>query len=389
LTKRQRIEGLFAESEVRTMAAWEFRRRGETGVIAVLGDWLVKAGGAGIPRISRLSGPAGLRRLAFDVSGLGRWDMTLVAFLWDVKQLAAASHIIVDDSELPPTAQKLLGLLPARPKERPVVRRRRVRPLAWISGRAASFLSGLGGSAMLAIAMAGGTLKLLAGRAHVRGADFIRDLNDAGPRALVIVGVVNLLVGAIIAFIGAAQLRQFSAQAYVPNLVGVTCVRELASVITGIVMAGRTGGAYAARLATMRGSDEIAALSSLGIPVDQYLVLPSVVSLCTTMPVLYLVASFMAIAGGLAVATLSLDFTGAGYLYETFQAVPLGDFVIGAVKSLAFAALIGITSCRIGLNAARSAQAVGNAATSAVVLNIVGIIALDAMFAVVLARLGI
>ena len=178
-------------------------------------------------------------------------------------------------------------------------------------------------------------------------------------------------------------------QAYVPNLVGVTCVRELASVITAIVMAGRTGGAYAARLATMRGNDEIAALSSLGIPVDQYLVLPSVVSLCTTMPILYLVGSFMAIAGGLAVATVSLDFTGAGYLYQTFQAVPLGDFVIGAVKSLAFAALIGITSCRIGLKAGRSAQAVGTAATSAVVLNIVGIIGLDAMFAVVLARLGV
>src|SRR6201998_1019032 len=122
---------------MRTMGAWEFRRRGEGGVIAVWGDWLVKAGGPGIPRISRLSGPAGLRRLAFDVSGLGRWDMTLVAFLWDVKQLAAASDILVDDIELPPTAQKLLGLLPARPKERPVVRRRRFRPPPGLSARVA------------------------------------------------------------------------------------------------------------------------------------------------------------------------------------------------------------------------------------------------------------
>src|ERR1700739_4456189 len=122
---------------MRTMGAWEFRRRGEGGVIAVWGDWLVKAGGAQIPRISRFSGPAGLRRLAFDVSGLGRWDMTLVAFLWDVKQLAAASDIIVDDSELPPTAQKLLGLLPARPKARRVGGRWRGRPAAWVSRRAA------------------------------------------------------------------------------------------------------------------------------------------------------------------------------------------------------------------------------------------------------------
>ena len=349
----------------------------------------MRADGVGMPRISRLCDRAGLRRIVFDVRGLGRWDMTFVAFLWDVKQLAAASGIIVDDSELPPTAQKLLGLLPGQPKERPVVRRSRFRPLAWMSARAAGFLSDLGASAMLAIAMAGGTATLLAGRAHVRGADFVRDLNDAGPRALAIVGVVNFLVGAIIAFIGATQLRQFAAQAYVPNLVGVTCVRELASVITAIVMTGRTGGAYAARLATMRGNDEIAALAGLGIPVDQYLIFPSVVSLCATMPILYLIGSLMAIAGGLAVATVSLDFTAAGYLHETFQAVPLGDFVIGAVKSLAFAALIGITSCRMGLKAPRGAQAVGDAATGAVVVNLVGIIALDAMFAILFDRLGV
>jgi phospholipid/cholesterol/gamma-HCH transport system permease protein len=158
--------------------------------------------------------------------------------------------------------------------------------------------------------------------------------------------------------------------------------------MTAIVMAGRSGGAYAARIASMKGNDEIAALQTAGIPINDFVLLPAIASLCLMMPILYLLGTFAAIFGGLAVAVASLGFSAAGYLHATFLAVSAGNFIFGAGKSLAFAALIGIISCRTGLKSARSAAAVGQAATAAVVANIIGIIALDAIFAAIAGAYG-
>jgi phospholipid/cholesterol/gamma-HCH transport system permease protein len=340
------------------------------------------------PEISRLCGNPAIRRVAFDTSRLGRWDTMLVAFLWDIKRASTASGMIFDDSALPPSARQLVSLLPAAPRKQRTPAQLRFRPVSWTLAKAVSFLVEIGRSTAMLVETAAGSAKLLLGRARFRGVDLLSDLLNAGPRAVAIVGTVNFLVGAILAFIGAAELRQYAAETYVPNLVGVASVRELSSVITAIVMAGRTGGAYAARIATMRGNDEIAALRVLGIPIGEFLILPSVVSLCLAMPILYLLGCFFAILGGLAVSSVSLGFTALQYLRETLDAVPLSDFVFGAVKSIAFAALIGTVSCRMGLRAARSARAVGDAATGAVVANILGIIALDAMFAVIMDARG-
>ena len=370
------------------MPAWEFRRADEAVVIALRGDWITKSQ-VRTPEIGRLCLHGTVRRVAFDVSRLGRWDTTLVAFLWDIKQAAAASEVILDDSALPPSARELMGLLPAKPAKPQRPAARRLRPLGWTLAKVLSLLTEIGESAVLAGATAAGCVRLLLGRARLRGVDFVSDLLNAGARAVAIVGIVNFLIGAILAFVGAAELRQLGAQAYVPSLVGVGSVRELASIVTAIVMAGRTGGSYAARIASMRGNDEIAALQVLGIPVNDFLILPAVASLCVTMPILYLLGCFISILGGLAVATVSLGFTASQYWRETLDAIPLGDFAFGAAKSIAFAVLIGTLSCRMGLKAARSARAVGDAATSAVVANIAGIIALDAVFAAMMDARGV
>lgn len=365
---------------LKQMPVWEFRQADGAAVIALCGDWLsqweVRA-----PEIGRLCRDGAIRRIGFDVGHLGRWDTTLVALLWDIKRAAAAADVIVDDSALPQSARQLMRLLTAKPAMEPHAADHGFRPLSRTLARALSLLTELGEGAVLAAATARASVRLLFGRARFRGVDLVSDLLNAGPRAVVIVGIVNFLVGGILAFVGAAELRQLAAQAYVANLVGVASVRELASIVTAIVMAGRTGGSYAARVASMQGNDEIAALRVLGIPIDDFLILPSVVSLCVAMPILYLIGCFISIAGGLAVATVSLGFTASQYLRESLDAIPLGDFVFGASKSIAFAMLIGIVSCRAGLKAVRSARAVGDAATSAVVTNIAGIIALDALFA--------
>jgi phospholipid/cholesterol/gamma-HCH transport system permease protein len=369
------------------MSAWEFRSRNGAATIALSGDWLTRSQ-VHAPEIVRLCKNPAIRRVAFDTGRLGKWDTTLVAFLWDVKRAAVANGTTFDDSALPRSARQLMSLLPAALRKPPIPARFRFHPISWIVTRAVNLLAEVGSSAVLVAETAAGSARSLLGRARFRWVDLLSDLLNAGPRAVAIVGTVNFLVGAILAFIGAAELRAYAAQTYVPNLVGVASVRELSSVVTAIVMAGRTGGAYAARIASMRGNDEIAALRVLGIPVSEFLVLPAVISLCIAMPILYLLGSFIAILGGLAVSTVSLGFTAMQYLRETLDAVPLSDFVFGVIKSVAFAALIGTVSCRMGLKAARSARAVGDAATGAVVANILGIIALDALFAVIMDARG-
>jgi phospholipid/cholesterol/gamma-HCH transport system permease protein len=216
----------------------------------------------------------------------------------------------------------------------------------------------------------------------MRRIDLVACLEDAGLAALPMVALVNVLVGAILAFVGAIELRRFGADIYIANLVGIAQVREMAAVMTAIVMAGRTGGAYAAEIASMQGSNELDALVVLGVPVQEYLVLPRVLALTIMTPLLYLYGSFVGILGGFAVAVSMLHISPALFVAQIRDAVTLSQVVFGLSKSVAFGALIAIAGCRIGLKAGRSATDVGHAATQAVVVGIVGVITVDAVFAV-------
>lgn len=219
--------------------------------------------------------------------------------------------------------------------------------------------------------------------------DVLALMREVGPGALIIVAIVNGLVGAILAFVGAEELRQFGAQIYVADLVGIALVRELAAIMTAIVMAGRTGGAFAAQIATMQGNEEIDALEVFGIPILDYLVLPRIAALVAMLPLLYLYGCAAGLIGGFVVSISVLDLTSVSYIEETLRAIAGRQFVIGLTKSIAFGALISLASCQIGLRAGRSAADVGRAATSAVVAGIIGIIALDAIFAICTNALGI
>lgn len=357
--------------------------------MALAGDWAALSGRTPAFPPDGLDGIAQGQALTFDTTGLGHWDTGLVAYLWDAERAAAAAGVTMDRGSLPEPARKLLGLLPAQLAQPHRATRRAWRPLEHTGGWVIAKLAGLGAlSAMLATAVRGGVLAVF-GWTRMRGVDLLANLRDAGPASLPIISVVNVLIGAIFAFVGAAQLRKFAADTYVANLVGLAVVREMAAVMTAIVMAGRTGGAYAARIATMEGNEEIDALQVFGIPVSDYVVLPATLALVVTMPFLYLYGCLVGIAGGFAVSIAMLDVTAAGYLHQTLNAVPFSQFVFGFLKSIAFAVLIGVTSCRIGLQAGRSAADVGTAATRAVVVGIVGVIAMDAAFAIIANVAGI
>lgn len=354
--------------------------------MVLTGDWLAQAGP--IPAFPGSTGEA-REAMRFDASRLGRWDTGLIAFLWDAKRAAAGTGVRFDPAALPVAATKLLSLLPDRTADVVDKTRGRIGPLTRIGAGTLGLLGEFGRINLLLAATVRGGAQAALGRAHMRRVDLFANIRDAGPAALVIVSVVNFLIGAILAFVGAVQLRKFAADMYVANLVGLALVREMSAVMTAIVMAGRTGGAYAARIATMQGNEEIDALTVIGIPVSDYVVLPAVLALVFTMPFLYLYGCLVGMLGGFVVAIGMLNVTGAGYLNQTLGAVGFGQFAFGFMKSIAFAVLIGVTSCRIGLKAGRSAADVGVAATRAVVVGIVGVIALDAVCAVIANVFGI
>jgi phospholipid/cholesterol/gamma-HCH transport system permease protein len=214
-------------------------------------------------------------------------------------------------------------------------------------------------------------------------------MQQAGAEALPIITLISFLVGVIMAFVGAVQLQKFGAAIYVADLVGIAVVREMGAMMTGIVMAGRTGAAFAAQLGTMKVTQEIDALTTMGIAPMEFLVLPRALALCLMMPLLCLYSDLVGIVGGAAIATGMLGLSLPVYFTELFQAVTLTDLAGGIFKASVYGVLIAIAGCLRGMESGSSASAVGDAATSAVVTGIVLIISACGLFAVVFYVLGI
>jgi phospholipid/cholesterol/gamma-HCH transport system permease protein len=350
-------------------------------LVTLTGDWTTQDDGSVAAATAALFNRNELKTIVFDSGGLGRWDSSLLVYLSAVRYAAARRSIRVDDSGIPAAARRLLALLPpqspmpaAPPRLPPFVERFGLHAIAQWSELVE--VTELVGGQLLQTGAA------LLGRARMRRVDFVSCMYDAGIAALPMVALVNVLVGAILAFVGAIELRRFGADIYIANLVGLAQVREMAAVMTAIVMSGRTGGAYAAEIASMQGSNELDALRVLGIPVQAYLVLPRVLALTLMTPILYLYGSAIGILGGFAVAVSMLNMSPELFIAQTRSAVTMHQITFGLAKSIAFGALIALAGCRIGLKAGRSATDVGHAATSAVVVSIIGIITLDAVFAV-------
>ncbi len=368
---------------------WKLEKFENHYIISLYGQWLAKNNN--IPSFScdHLKKIPANQTLYFDTKNLKNWDSGLIIFLWDIKCQATHYHLKVSDDNLPKSAQELLSLLHESKEEAPKKQLAPFRPFYTIGGWTIKGLTNLGITIQMLKEVAIGVFKSFAGRSYMRIVDLITDIQNAGPSALLIISIVNFLVGAILGFVGAVQLRRFAADAYVANLVSIATVREMAAVMSAIVISGRTGGAYAARISTMQSNEEIDALKVLGVSIMDYLILPSMLSLVITMPLLYLYGCFMGILGGLIVSIFMLKVSIIGFLQQSFNAVAFNQFVFGSVKTVAFAIFIGVSSCYIGLKSGRSAVDVGLAATRAVVTGIVGVIAIDAIFAVIADMIGI
>jgi phospholipid/cholesterol/gamma-HCH transport system permease protein len=362
-----------------------------TLVVRLGGHWTIDAT---LPStrdvVERLESDPRLRQLTFDVGDLQAWDSGLLVFLQQVRAGAESRGVDADDGGLPEGVRRLLALAAAVPSRTDT------------GGGAAkvSWLARVGLATLDAVTDASTNLvfigetaiafgRLALGRARFRRSDLMLILQEVGAQALPIVSLISFLVGVILAYVGAVQLRQFGAQIYVADLVGIGMTREMGAMMAAVIMAGRTGAAFAAQLGTMQVNEEIDALTTLGIAPMEFLVLPRMLALALMMPLVCLYADLLGLLGGMAVGVGMLDLSVREYYVRTVEAISIADCVAGLIKASVFGILIAMAGCLRGIQCGRSSAAVGAATTSAVVTGIVLIVVSDALTTVIFDLIGL
>jgi len=338
----------------------------------------------------QLNAVVGLRRVAFVTTELGPWDSGLVTYLARVVTLCRERNIEVDASGLPQGAHRLLDLAFAVPPKKDTGKHGETpSTLMRIGIETLELWRGIPEMIRFIGEATQSLGRFLIGRAQYRWSDLLLVIQDAGPSALPIVSIISFLVGLIVAYMGAVQLAQFGAQIYIANLVGIGMVREMGALMTGIIMAGRTGASFAAQLGTMQVNEEIDAFKTMGIAPMDFLVLPRMLALILMMPLLTLYSGIVGILAGLVVAMTVFDIGVFEYYQQTVRSLDLRQFAVGVSKGTVYGVLIAIAGCLRGMQCGRSAQAVGQATTSAVVTSIVFIVIAASVLTIVFQQLGI
>lgn len=363
----------------------------DTLCLQLQGTWSIHTGLPSPAEIlEHLATTPAIRHLTFATQELAGWDSGLLTFLLQLRDACVQQHTAFDPSGLPPGVQRLLRLATAVPGHQSARRHPGGAGLLTCLGEQGLALFQATGAFLTFLGLtAQALLQLLRGQTRFRRVDFWLMLQECGAQALPIVSLISFLVGLILAFVGATQLRQFGAQIYVANLVGLAMAREMGAMMTGIIMAGRTGAAFAAQLGTMTVNQEIDALRTMGISPMGFLVVPRILALVLMVPLLCLYANLVGLLGGAVVGVGILHLGGAQYYQQTLYALRLTDFLLGLIKGGVFGVLVAIAGCMRGMQCGRSAAAVGGAATSAVVTAIVWIIVADALLTVIYDILGV
>jgi phospholipid/cholesterol/gamma-HCH transport system permease protein len=359
--------------------------------ISLAGSWQVRHTLPAATQLeTELKNHPDLGQISFDSSAMTGWDSALLTFLLRLMAIASENNLTIDQSGLPDGVQRLLQLAAAVP-ERKGARREssKVRFLARVGNRA----SAAAGSTTEVLTFVGEATRslgrLLRGKAQFRASDLVLTIQQTGSQALGIVALISFLVGVILAYIGAAQLASFGATVYVADLVGIGMARSMGAMMTGIIMAGRTGAAFAAQLGTMQVNEETDALETLGISSMDFLVLPRMLALILMMPLLCIYADLFGILGGLFVSVTTFDIGIVEYLHRTQEAVQIRHFVVGVINAAVYGVLVAIAGCYQGIKCGRSSSAVGAATTSAVVSGILLIVIATAFLTVIFNVLGV
>ncbi|MDN3512553.1 MAG: ABC transporter permease [Candidatus Jettenia sp.] len=363
----------------------------DTFVVHISGNWLWETS---LPSIELFEHEIKLLTtfctINFDTKNLTNWDSSLLIFLSKVFDICAKHNIHIRMEGIPQGVRTLLDLASPKRQRKGITRKVeknsflvRVADTTFDFVRISKEMLAFVGEAALAFG------KLLCGKANFRRTDLMNVIQESGAQALPIVTLISALVGLIFAFVGALQLKLFGAQIYVADIVGIAMVRVMGAIMTGIIMAGRTGASFAAQIGTMQVNEEVDALKTLGISPMEFLVLPRMLALALMMPLLCLYSDLMGIIGGMIVGVFMLDLNFMEYYNQTKSAVTLTHLCVGLFHSAVFGVLIALSGCLKGMQCGRSASAVGSATTSAVVTSIVSIIVSTAIITIVCEVLGI
>ena len=366
------------------------RTAGGVLLVEIAGDWLDRTRLPDVSAVEKELAGGGVSAVEFEAQGLARWDSALMVRILTLNDLCTRAKVEFRAKTLPDGLARLIALSEAVPEKKDAARKETAPPFlqrvgesglaVWTGG--AAMLSFLGESVVA-------LLKLMRGRAQFRWTDMFEVMQACGPQALGIVALINFLIGLILAFVGATELARFGAAIYTADLVAVASVREMGCIMTGIILCGRTGAAFAAQLGTMKVNQEIEAFQTFGISPFEFLVLPRMLALILMMPLLCIFADLIAISGGFLVSTLMLNIAPQVYLARTIESISLAGFLLGIFKGSFFGVIIALTGCLRGMQCGTNAAAVGLATTSAVVTGITWIIASDGIFAVICSALHI
>ena len=359
--------------------------------INFFGHWTAGSANQGVEELlSNLVDYPKIKKLTFSTKKLDSWDSFFMSQLILIIDFAKTKKITVDIKSLPKGIQGLLALAYSVPERDGARKQKKKTSLIELIGRSllaakvelknlVTFLGDLIQSAF----------SLIKGTGRFRFVDLMTYIQDCGPASLPIVSLISFLVGLILAFVGALQLSLFGAQMYLADLVGLGMTREMGALMVGIIMSGRTGASYAAQIGTMNVNSEIDALKTMGFNPMEFLVMPRMLALILVMPLLCLYADFMGMLGGAAVAIGLFDISSTEYWTRTELAVQFKDVLVGLFKASIFGILIAYSGCIRGMQCGRSASAVGDAATSAVVTGIILIVISDSLITIIFNQLGI
>lgn len=315
-----------------------------------------------------------------------RWDSSLLVFLLNIESKLNYHGIKADFSGLPQKVQNLITFAKQRKEGKNLSRPRLQNP------EEVFFLtyfkkfrqwSTFWGKWLLAL------VNFFKGQSFMRLSDLLSICRDCGSSALPIITLIAFLTGLTMAFVGSVQLEKFNATIYVADLVSLAMVREMGALMVAIVMAGRTGAAFAAELGSMKIREEMDSLRTFGIPVVDFLVLPRTLALFVMTPILTLYADVVGILGGLTVGTQVMDFSSLHYFEQTQSALTnMWEVYSGLIKSLAFGLIIGLVGCYKGMFTGTNSAALGKSVTSAVVVSITLVVICDAMFEICFSLMG-
>jgi len=326
------------------------------------------------------------RRLSVDLAGVDYLDSAGALVLIELQNRARVLSIPVDLLNVSEKDHGLLSLIDPEVLQRPPLRPEIVQsPILETLGELArrqfrdfQEIMSFVGDIITAL------VYCLAHPRVVRWADVMFYMKRAGADGLPIVALISLLLGLIMAFMSSLQLKQFGANIYVANLVTIAMVRELGPIMTAIIVAGRSGSAFAAEIGTMIVNDEVNALLTMGFDPTRFLAVPKVLATMVVVPILTVYADLFAILGGLIVGVTGLDLTAFTYIQQTKSSISIFDFVTSLIKAIVFAVLISGIGCQRGFQVRGGAEGVGMSTTSAVVSAIFLIVVFDSAFAIML-----